>query len=497
MPRGEEAPRALLILSVALAATWVVFACYRPSGTVDLWWTLRVGDHIRAHGEVPRTTRWTMDAVRDLPYIAHGWSSAVVFSAVKDWFGLDAVPAVPTLLGLGVLAAMLRLARRVGVSWTLSVGVAALVLYPLMPRLMNRTESFGYLCFALALNVVAAYSKSGRARSLAWLVPLALVWANCHGSFLIVLGIPPLLAAGAWIDAWRQREAGPGALARSLRQVPLLPLACVWLGVGAATLVNPYGFALIASTLDQSSSRLWSKVITEWRPLYERDEVPLRFTVLALVVGAALVAGRRRLSSASVLLAGAFLVLAVTSYRHVALVGLGSALVLAEFARGVLLGRRAATLATLCLSGVLLAAGASAAAKRDWSARRLELHPSPYVTARGLEYVRRHVRGNVLNSWSIGGLLIYYAYPKVRVCIDSRADPYPPAYLLAYWRAFAGSAEDTLRFVDRYDMDYILVEQARYERWLEPKLAQLDGFRVVFRDGRLVVLARDAARREP
>ena len=72
---------------IGLAATWVVFACYRPSGTVDLWWTLRVGDHIRAHGEVPRTTRWTMDAVRDLPYIAHGWIAAVVFSAVKDRFG--------------------------------------------------------------------------------------------------------------------------------------------------------------------------------------------------------------------------------------------------------------------------------------------------------------------------------------------------------------------------------------------------------------------------
>ena len=281
MLRGEGVPRALLALAVVLSAAWVVFACYRPSGTIDLWWMLRVGDHIRAHGEVPRTTRWTMEAVRDLPYISHGWASALAYSSVKDAFGLDAVPAVPTLLALGVLGAVALLARGMGAPWLLSVTIAVLVLYPVLPRMRCRAEAFGYLCFAVSLHVVAVWLRRRRPRTLLWLVPLAVVWVNVHGSFMIVLGLPPLLAAGMALDAWRRSGFRAGALLASVREVPLLALGGVWLGVGAATLLNPYGLDLIPSTIDQSTSRLWAHVIAEWKPIYRYGSPPMRFVLPA------------------------------------------------------------------------------------------------------------------------------------------------------------------------------------------------------------------------
>jgi CHASE2 domain-containing sensor protein len=50
--------------------------------------------------------------VRDLPYVCHGWLAALVYSAVAAAFGLDAVPAVPTLVALLVFGAMVATARR-------------------------------------------------------------------------------------------------------------------------------------------------------------------------------------------------------------------------------------------------------------------------------------------------------------------------------------------------------------------------------------------------
>jgi hypothetical protein len=490
MLRGEGAPRGLLVLAITLTATWVLFSSFRPSGSVDLWWTLRVGDHIRSHGDVPRTTLWTMPAVRDLPYLAHGWMATVVFSGVADSLGLDAVPAVPCLLGLGVLAAVLWLGRLTGVSPILSVGLALMVLYPLLPRLMNRAESFGYLCFALALCVVAAFARRRRPALLLWLVPLAVLWANLHGSFLILLGFPPLLAAGLFFDSWRTAGYRVASVGTCLRETPLFFLALLWLACFAATLLNPYGPRLLASVLEQSSSPLWELMIQEWSPLYSRDEVPLRFWAPLGAAVAALVAARRRVSGFSLLLAGVCFGLAVSSYRHVSLVGLGSVLLFADFAKGVDLDRRGRLALGATLSAGLLLASLSAAARRDWPARSLERHPSPYATPEGVEYIRRHLRGNVLNDWSLGGLLIYFAHPQVRVAIDSRADPYPPAYVRAWWRAITGSANDTLGFVDRYEIDHIIVARGLYSLWIEPKLEQLTGFRTVYTDGRLVVLSR-------
>jgi len=495
MLRDEGIPRALLVLAIALTAAWILFASFRPGGSVDLWWTLRVGDHIRAHGEVPQTTRWTMDAVQELPYVAHGWMATVVFSAVADRFGLDALPLVPGLLGLGVLGVSLWIARRMRVPPILGAGLAALALYPMLPRLINRAESFGYLFFALALGVIAAYLSRRREQTLAWLVPLAAVWANFHGSFLILLGLPPLLAAGLVLDEWRAAGFRPGSFGPSLLRTPLPALGLVWLGCVGATLLNPYGSRLLASTLEQSSSPLWKLLIEEWRPLYAGDSVPLRFWLPLAASVAALVAGHRRISALSLLLALVCFGLAISSYRHVSLVGLGSLLLLADFAKGVELDRRQGIAFGVALSLLLAAVGGRAALKRDWASRSVSRNPSLYVTPRAIQFIRRNLRGNVLNDWSVGGLLIYFAYPQVRVAIDSRADPYPPAYVQAWWHAISGSAEDTLRFVDRYDIDHIIVAQRIFSPHFEPKLDALTGFRVVYSDGRLVVLSRGPARR--
>jgi hypothetical protein len=484
--------RLLPAIAAALSASWIVFECFRPRGTSDVWWTLRVGDYIRTHGDVPRTVMWTMEAVRDLPYVCHSWLAALAYSSVKEALGLDAVVLVPTGVALGLFALVLLLARRSGASWLFSVGIADVALYAAMPRMLCRAEVFGYLLLALALNLLASWVRTARVGPLLWLVPLTVLWANTHGSFLILVGLMPLFGAGRCLDGWRRDAFRREALVENLLAPPVIWLALIWLAVVGATLVNPYGIDLIRSTLDQSTATVWKQVIVEWAPLHEGGALPLRFMVPAALLSLALATGWRRLSFVSVLLVLALTPLVLSSYRQLAVFGLGSAYVLADFARGLEPRPRLRAALAIALVALLLGANAKAATATALAARSLQSNPSRFVTREGIDFVRREVRGNVLNRWVLGGVLIYYAYPQVRVAIDSRADPYPIPYFLEYRRAIFGSAQETLAFVNRYSIDHILIDQELFATWKTGKLDRLEGFEAVYGDGRMVVLTRDA-----
>lgn len=484
------AERVLLALAILLAGALVVLICFRPTGTVDLWWTLKVGDYIRSQGAVPRTTLWTIEALSDLPYLCHGWIAALAYSSAAALFGVDAVPAVPTLVAFATFALLILLGRQLGAAWPLAVAIAVLGLWVVVLRMICRAEIFGYLYFVVALNAIAAYTRTRRAGFLAALVPLAVLWANTHGSVLLLLALLALTAAGLAVDAWRRAGCRRDAIASALFTRDTAWIAATWLCAAGAMLVNPYGPDLIGSIVDQSTSSVWGEAIEEWRPLYSLQWIPLRFVVPLLLAIAALALRFRRVSGVSMAFALFLVVLAVSASRHVPFFGLGAAYLLADAARGAALGQRArvalaAGLALLLAGGVFFTYGTL-----GLQGRSLLRNPSPWLSERGFTYIRENVRGNVLNRWQLGGVLIYFCYPQIRVAIDSRADPYPKDYFRAYQRALYGPASETLDFVDRYAIDHILLDRPIFESVFRRKLPRLDGFRVAFLDERTVVLSR-------
>jgi len=488
--RAAPGEAAVVALAVALSAAYIAIVCFRPTGTVDLWWTLAAGDYIRAQGDVPRTALWTIDAVRDLPYVCHGWLAALAFSEVAAAFGLDAVPAVPTVIALCVFGAMVATARRLGAPWLLAVAVADVALFIVSLRMIARAEVFAYLWFALALNRLAAFVGGGRARDLAWLLPIAVLWANSHASFPLLPGVVLLAAAGSALDAWRSAGFRPAALAASAfsRRTALLGAAAL-LAILAA-LANPYGIALVRHVLEPTSPDSMTRFLEEWQPLTAGGALPPRFAVPAILLAGAILDGGRRMSFVSMLLAAALAALALSAERHIAFFGIGAAFALGDYASGLAPGRRVRTAIAAALAVALIGANAFAAAALGFGDRSLTAHPSDGITPRGLAFVREHVRGNVLNSYHLGGALIYFGYPQLRVSIDSRADPFPPAYYLAHRDALYGGPSATLAFADRYGIDHIILARQTYERRLADHVGELDGFRLVYEDELTAVLSR-------
>ena len=375
--RAAHSDAVLAALASVLSAAYVVIVCFRPTGTVDLWWTLAVGDYIRAEADVPRTALWTIDAVRDLPYVCHGWLAALAFSEVGATFGLDAVPAVPTAIALAVFGVMVATSRRLGASWLLSVAIADLVLYIVSLRMIARAEVFAYLWFALALNRIAAYMRGGRDRDLAWLVPIAALWVNSHG--LVPAAARPARAHGRRPRARRvalcaisPRCAGPRARSRAAPR-PSARSRCSPRSPRSRTRTASTSSGTCsnrpAPTRSRASSRSGSR-------LDASGGSRCASSLPAILLAGAIAYGFRRLSFVSMLFAAALAVLAVSAGRHIAFFGIGAAFAFGDYAAGLALGRHTRTALAAALAVALLAANTFAATTLGFADRSLAAHPS-------------------------------------------------------------------------------------------------------------------------
>ena len=205
----------LLVAAVTLFCALVLYDAptqlFRDS---DAGWHIRNGERILATGAVLRVDTWSF-AKPGESWFAWEWGADVAMGWAHQRAGLRGV--VLLYLGLIVLGSWLW----VGLHWLYggSFALAALLAAPYLTTVqlhwLARPHVFGWVCLLLALHLV----ERGRR---GWLLPLAVVWANVHGSFLLL----PLLLAGYGLRD-RRNWWWAGATA-------------------AATLVNPYGWRVHA-----------------------------------------------------------------------------------------------------------------------------------------------------------------------------------------------------------------------------------------------------------
>ena len=232
-------------LAVALPVLGALLANLQ---SVDLAYHLRAGGLILDTRAIPATDPFTFTAAGQ-PWQDQQWGAEAILALVyraAGWSGLVVVRAGLIGVLFGFVFDMCRrgTSARIGALLTLaSFGLASVTL-ALRPQL------FGMVLFAAILWLVTRrHERPNRT----WLVvPLTLVWANLHGSF--VLG--PLVVGLAFVED----ALDPGTRVAARRTL-LLALAAA-----AATLVNPFGFAVWQYAAGIVTNPLVTTRITEWQP---------------------------------------------------------------------------------------------------------------------------------------------------------------------------------------------------------------------------------------
>lgn len=223
---GMTIKRIPVILAVVLAVYFLFFLQKIDFVRADLGRMLKNGEIFWNEKKIIDTNTYSYTEP-DKRIINSHWASDAVYEAVRRVSGFEGLTVFHALLQTLALLFFLLAARRPPGNDRLAAFFALLVFPLLISRNYIRPEVFSFIFLGVFLYVCMRYLDGQlRAKNLAWLLPLEIVWANTH--FFFWLG--PLLVLGFSVQA-----AFEGKKIESRAFIFLM------FGLLAMALINPYG----------------------------------------------------------------------------------------------------------------------------------------------------------------------------------------------------------------------------------------------------------------
>lgn len=234
---------------------------YHPDITVgnDLLWHLEYGKRIASDGVIP-TVDWLSWTFSGQPY------------QITQWLG-ETLLALPFMLGGSTLLNLLLavtvcaififawLCAHTYIQNSFTALLVAIFSCHQVIAVNARPQIFGFVLFAALVWVMSVWFERQKKWALASMPVIMMLWANCHGSFIVGVLYIAALGGGAWISSYHSTG---WKFVQSLKQHS--PLAIASFASIFATLVNPYGYGAYLYVLSISQLQTTkSGMITEWQ----------------------------------------------------------------------------------------------------------------------------------------------------------------------------------------------------------------------------------------
>jgi len=288
---------------------WVWVAFLLPAAAVllslmqteDLAYQVRAGELMwRLHGVI-RTDPFTF-TMAGAPWHDQQWGAQLLLAGIHGlggWRGL--VTARAAIVGGAVGVTYLRTKARGAQPMTAVLVTFApfLVCMTLPGTLAMRPQLLVVPLFLIAAVVLS--QRRARPRAL-WAIPIVgILWANLHGSFVLL----PLLCAVAFVSDLVDRDERRWVTGALAALAALAPVATPW-GVSSYL----YVYRLSTSTVVRT-------VIDEWRPIWQQRPAGVLFALTCMGIVVVIVRGNRHvLRVEDWLTLGLFTALAVASGRN-------------------------------------------------------------------------------------------------------------------------------------------------------------------------------------
>jgi hypothetical protein len=330
-------------------------------------------------------------------------------------------------------------------------------------------------------------------RAALWLLPLSTaLWVNLHSGYFLGLGLVALYLVGELLANGTGLRTARTLSPPRVRGLVLSLGACV-----AASLLNPNTYKMLWYPFETLGSQAMQRYIQEWAPPDFRQVAYWPSIALLFAGAGSLAYTERQRDLTDVLVFFALGFASLLSARHIPLFAVVGAPILTRYLAQVRIGRLRWDLTDLppahppptwmvILNWVLvvlfsvvggLRIADVALRNRDIEARQYPLAALAYIDENGLDAKRMY------NSYNWGGYLLWRGYP---VFIDGRADVYLDAFMDEYVLAYQLRG-DWRRPLDRYDVDYILIERgASFAALLE----ESDEWRREYADEQAIIFVR-------
>lgn len=472
---------AILALIYCIPASQALLPIHDP----DIWWHLRTGQWILAHGQVPTTDPFSTYGTGK-PWVAYSWLFEVLVYALYKNLGLSGILFFAVAMSLLVGLLVHILIHQAKFPFVLEAFLVAVTLAGVRPLMTPRPWLISIVFFAVQLLILKHFKQTGKT-AIFWTLPvLYIVWANFHIQFIYGLVVIGLLVVEGLILTLVGRELP----SEKSQRVPAGSLLLVGAACVLATLANPYGYNIYRQVIEYSLLTEAFQAVQELQSLTFRSAAD--WAVLTLAGSGAFVLGsKRRLLPFPLLLLLLGCFLGFRARRDVWVTLLAAAFIISEHLRvscspDAFQLTRGRVLAML--GGITIGVGMI-----GWYRQLSEPHLRTAVERRfpvkAVEFVRQNNYGGPLfNSFNWGGYLIW-GLPQIPVSIDGRGNIHGHRVEISRqtWMGYSGWDSDR----ELMDSRIIIAEV----RWPLASLLRTDSrFKLVYEDGMATVFVRNPAR---
>jgi hypothetical protein len=468
-----------------IGLTFFIRALAQPMALLndpDTYLHIAAGRWMLAHAALPVHDPFS-HSFAGATWVPHEWLAEIVLAATCDlagWSGLVLLTAGAFAVSLGLLTRfLLRWAEPFSTLIAVVLG-GALV----QGHLLARPHLLALPLLVLWSGTLFAARDTGSGPPFR-LLPVMVLWANLHGSFMFGLALALFLTAEAML--------APGSRALEARRwggfILLAIIAVLVTPNGVAGFFEP--FRLIAMPALQAS-------FGEWQSPDFQTFQPLEIWLLGIIALGFSTGARLPLSRLLLLLALCHM--ALGHIRHAELLGLVGPLAVAASLGPQIADRiRSMPLSTLGRAPARLVAPAAApavglilavslAAGSPLLLRPLDRADDPVTPASALAAAARlGLEGPVFNSEVFGGYLTFRGIPTF---IDGRAELYGNDFLDGYLMAERGDEPTLSALLARYGVTWTLLKP---QQGAVSRLDALPGWRRVYTDAEAVIHMRLAA----
>lgn len=440
----------------------------------DTLWHIKAGEWIISHRAIPTADMFSWSAP-GANWIAHEWLFEVILASVSSPIGIALFSTLLALTGLLLL-------------WKLINMVAedentAILFYMLSATMLSvgwsaRPHLAAYVFFLLTLYLIL---KGREKNSYYWfLPPVFLIWANCHASVLMGIGIVGL---EAMISLMPKFEAGRINHFKGSQKTAGVFMACI-----LASLLNPRGAGLWVYAVKMATDPV-NKLISEWQA--PTSELFLLGMFMPIVMGLTFMAIRKNKADMFLFILSLITLLgAVSSVRHFPYFVITWGILLVQLAGKVEISRKIVSAVPGALFVMSLVGFINYGLPVNDPRVMAERAGWPVKAA---DWIEENEADRVFNKYNWGGYLIYRNIP---VFMDGRNDVY---HLGGAERDAFKDISDFLNFsrpleevLDDNKANYVLIEkdapQVNY-------LLKLKNWSKVYSDDRAVILAREGVRK--
>jgi tetratricopeptide (TPR) repeat protein len=451
----------------------IVFFCFcalfatQKIVSYDDWWHLKTGEWIWQHKTVPHVDPFSY-TFQGAKWIDYEWLFQVVIYPLYKLSGFGGLVIFKVVVVLLTFLILFFTCREMdqGKKW-LSIIILFIALQIARGGFLVRPQIFSLLFLVLYLYLLALHrgERITTRQLIFFLLPVHILWANIHGSFLLGIFLVGAYAMGSFVPLAlsHHRDLKPVFQDKRIQNFLLLGILLI-----VVSLINPYTYRIFLIPLETAGAQETLRGIAEWVPVDPRFlgvlvvDPLMWFRVLFLIGAISFLVWRNNLKRIEDVLI--FAVFSYMAFKHVRFCG-PFALVAAPIIVSNLtqVRWRVREWRWLSLVPLIIIIAFSVNDVRTLIRQeKLGLGVWIHYPETTVNFLKEHdVRGRIFNTYGYGGYIIWHLWPDIQVFIDGRAVTiYDQDFFWSYGLAYRNK-ETWEKILERYGIEIVLIQDER------------------------------------